>query len=79
MAEHDLVVRNGTVVDGTGATRRVADVAITGGIITAVGRRIDGRGRREIDADGHLVTLGFVDGFEGHSAPGLSAMPFSLK
>ena len=51
VAEHDLVIRGGTVVDGTGAPARTADVAIDGGRITEVGA-VDGRGRREIDADG---------------------------
>ncbi len=60
MAEHDLVIRNGTVIDGTGAPRRVADVAISGGLITQVGT-VEGTGKREIDADGALVTPGFVD------------------
>ena len=57
---HDLVIRGGTVVDGTGAARRIADVAVDGDLITAVGSDI-GRGRREIDAGGLLVTPGFVD------------------
>ncbi len=56
---HDLVIRAGTVVDGTGAPAVTADVAIDGGIVTEMGRV--GRGRREIDADGALVTPGFVD------------------
>jgi N-acyl-D-aspartate/D-glutamate deacylase len=60
MAEHDLVIRGGTVVDGTGAPRRTADVAIRDGIVTEVGD-VTGRSRREIDADGALVTPGFVD------------------
>ncbi len=57
---HDLIVRNGLVVDGTGAEPVAADVAIDGDRITAVGE-VDGRGTREIDADGRLVTPGFVD------------------
>ena len=57
---HDLVVRAGTVVDGTGAPGRTADVAVNDGVITEVGR-VDGPARREIDADGALVTPGFVD------------------
>ena len=60
---HDLVIRNGTVVDGSGAPARepgTADIAIDGERITAVGR-VDERGRREIDAEGRLVTPGFVD------------------
>jgi len=57
---HDLVIRNGTVVDGTGAPARTADMAIDGGRITAVGQVAD-QGREEIDAAGLLVTPGFVD------------------
>src|SRR5688572_11263144 len=60
MTAHDLVIRGGTVVDGTGAPARPADLAITDGLITEVGR-VDGTGHREIDADGALVTPGFVD------------------
>jgi N-acyl-D-aspartate/D-glutamate deacylase len=57
---HDLVIRAGTVVDGTGAATRTADVAIDRDEISQVGR-VDERGRREIDADGLLVLPGWVD------------------
>jgi N-acyl-D-amino-acid deacylase len=57
---HDLVIRGGTVVDGTGAPARTADVAISDGIVTEVGR-VDGAARETLDADGALVTPGFVD------------------
>jgi N-acyl-D-aspartate/D-glutamate deacylase len=57
---HDLVIRGGTVVDGTGAPSVRADVAIDGDRIVAVGSVVD-RGHRELDADGRLVTPGFVD------------------
>ena len=60
MAEHELVIRNGTVVDGTGAPRRRADVAVDGGKVTEVGA-VDGTGRRELDADGLVVAPGWVD------------------
>lgn len=60
MAEYDLVIRNGTVADGTGAPAREADVAISAGRIAALGR-IAGAGTEEIDARGLLVTPGFVD------------------
>ena len=57
---HDLVIRGGSVVDGTGAGRFVADVAVDGGVITAVGH-ISAQGREEIDATGKVVAPGFVD------------------
>ncbi len=56
----DLVIRNGLVVDGSGAEPAVADVAVSGGRIVAVGT-VDDRGHREIEADGHVVTPGFID------------------
>jgi len=56
----DLVIRGGTVVDGTGAPARVADVGIAGDRIVAVGE-VDARGARELDATDRLVTPGFVD------------------
>ncbi len=55
-----LVIRNGTVVDGSGGPARKADVAIQGDRIVAVGV-VPERGVEEIDADGKLVTPGFVD------------------
>ena len=57
---HDLVIRGGLVVDGTGAEPVPADVAINGDRVTAVGA-VDAKGTREIDADGRYVTPGFVD------------------
>jgi N-acyl-D-amino-acid deacylase len=57
----DLIIRNGTVVDGTGAPARQADVAIAGDRIVAVEGRIEAKGHREIDASGRVVTPGFVD------------------
>ena len=57
---HDLVIRNGTVVDGTGGPLQAADVAIDGGRITAVGE-VSGSGREEIDARDRLVAPGWVD------------------
>jgi N-acyl-D-aspartate/D-glutamate deacylase len=58
---HDLVIRGGTVVDGTGAPARTADVAVTDGLITGVGNLAGELAEHEIDADGQLVTPGFVD------------------
>ena len=60
MAEFDVVVTGGTVVDGTGAAPRAADVAIVDGRIVEVGK-VSGTATRTIDADGALVTPGFVD------------------
>jgi N-acyl-D-amino-acid deacylase len=56
----DLVIRNGLVADGTGGPLRRVDVAVEGEFITAVGDDV-GTGRRELDAEGLLVTPGFVD------------------
>jgi N-acyl-D-aspartate/D-glutamate deacylase len=58
---HDIVIRNGTVVDGTGLPQYRADVAVSGGRVAAIGR-IAEQGREEIDATGHVVTPGFIDG-----------------
>src|SRR5262245_44514671 len=57
---HDLVIRGGTIVDGTGAAARAGDLAIDGDRIASVGGTA-GRGRREIDARDLLVTPGWVD------------------
>ena len=57
---HELVIRGGLVVDGTGTEGRTADIAIDDGAITAVGQ-VGERGRREIDADGAVVAPGWVD------------------
>jgi len=58
--EHDLVIRNGLLADGTGAPLREADVALRGGTVSEVGT-VAGRGREEIDATGALVAPGWVD------------------
>ncbi|HET6964293.1 MAG TPA: amidohydrolase family protein [Acidimicrobiales bacterium] len=57
---HDLVIRGGRIVDGTGRPATTGDVAITGDRISAVGT-VDGPARREIDASGAVVTPGWVD------------------
>ncbi len=57
---YDLVIRNGLVIDGSGAERFEADVAVSGGRIAAIGKVSDA-GAEEIDARGKLVTPGFVD------------------
>ena len=58
---YDVVIRNGTVVDGSGFGSYRADVGVVGGRIACVGR-IRERGTEEIDAEGHVVTPGFIDG-----------------
>ena len=60
MPDHDLVIRGGTVIDGTGRARFDADVALKNGKIVQVGA-VPGTGTEEIDARGKLVTPGFVD------------------
>ena len=63
MATHDrfdVVIRGGTVYDGTGAPGAVADVAIQGDRIAAIGT-VTARGREELDARGLAVAPGFID------------------
>ena len=55
----DVAIRGGTVVDGTGASPRVADVGIVGGRVVEIGPNLDAR--RELDATGLLVLPGFLD------------------
>jgi N-acyl-D-aspartate/D-glutamate deacylase len=57
---HDVVIRGGLIVDGTGAAPRPGDVAVKDGRIVEVGT-VSGKGGREIEADGAIVTPGFVD------------------
>jgi N-acyl-D-aspartate/D-glutamate deacylase len=56
-----VVIRNGTIIDGTGAEAVVADIAFTDGVITDVGPGLDVVGHEEIDADGLVVAPGFID------------------
>ncbi|MGY9074129.1 MAG: N-acyl-D-amino-acid deacylase family protein [Acidimicrobiales bacterium] len=58
---HDMIIRGGNVVDGTGAEGRKADVAVSDGIITEIGDLSGQRAQTVIDADGQAVTPGFVD------------------
>jgi len=60
---HDLVIRNGLIVDGTGVEEFVGEIAVTAGRITEVGKpgTVTGKATREINAEGLLVTPGFVD------------------
>ena len=79
MSDHDTIIRGGTVVDGTGAPARTADVAIDNGVITEVGK-VSGSAARTIDADGLLVTPGFVDihaHYDGQASWGERMIPSS--
>ena len=58
---YDLVIRNARVVDGTGAPAFAGEVAVKDGRIAAVGPRVDGPARRELDAGGRAVAPGFID------------------
>ena len=60
MSQPSLVIRNGTIIDGSGRDGYEADLAIADGMISAIGRNLP-KGVEEIDASGKLVTPGFVD------------------
>lgn len=77
MPTYDLVVRNGTVVDGTGLPRRRADVAVRDGRIVAVGF-VEGDAAREIDATGMVVAPGIVDPHT-HYDPQLTFEPYGTS
>ncbi|MBI2799922.1 MAG: amidohydrolase family protein [Gammaproteobacteria bacterium] len=59
--QYDLVIKNGMVVDGSGAPAYPADVGVANGKIATIGR-ISGQATRKIDAEGHVISPGFVDG-----------------
>ncbi|MDM0119682.1 N-acyl-D-amino-acid deacylase family protein [Variovorax arabinosiphilus] len=61
MADFDLLLRHGTLIDGTGAARRSADVGIRGARVAAIGDLSGQRGAAEIDAAGRIVAPGFID------------------
>ena len=81
MATYDLVVRGGTVIDGTRAPRFDADVGVTGGRIVALGDLSGRRARSEIDAHGRIVAPGFVDAHthDDQSVLRDPALPFKLS
>jgi N-acyl-D-amino-acid deacylase len=58
---YDLIIRGGTIVDGSGLPRYQADVGIEGGRITSIGK-VSGSAEEVIDAEGHIVSPGFIDG-----------------
>ena len=71
---HDLVIRGGTLLDGSGEPGREADIAIAAGKISAIEARITGRGSEEIDARGMVVAPGFVD-LHSHGDGGMREDP----
>ena len=76
----DILIRNGTVVDGTGAKPFAADVRITGGVISEVGPGLESRGEREFDASGCHVSPGFIESHTHYDAsmwwqPDLDPLP----
>jgi N-acyl-D-amino-acid deacylase len=73
-AQYDLVIRGGRVLDGCGNPWVAADVAMTGDSIAAIGPRLPGRGRREIDAAGQIVSPGFID-IHTHARRGIFQVP----
>lgn len=60
MATYDLIIRNGLIIDGTGTDAFNGDVAVKDGFIAAIGE-VDGTADREIDAEGNVISPGFVD------------------
>ncbi len=60
-AVYDVVIRGGTMYDGSGRPARVRDVAIIGDSIAAIGTLSDARGRTEVDARGLAVAPGFIN------------------
>ena len=67
---YDVLIQNGTLVDGTGAPCRKGDIAIKDGKIAAVGENLPGEAARVIDAAGKVVSPGFID-FHNHSDAGI--------
>lgn len=74
--EHDLVLRNGTIVDGSGQASFVGDVAVTGGYIMAVGDLGGARGAEEVDVSGAIVAPGFIN-VHSHARP--SGLPTAVN
>src|SRR6201999_1126656 len=61
MAEYDLIIRGGTIVDGTRTPRYISDIAIKNGVIAKIGGLKGASAARELDAAGRIVAPGFVD------------------
>jgi N-acyl-D-amino-acid deacylase len=73
-AGYDLVIRGGRVLDGAGNPWVIADVAVLGDTISAIGPNLPGRGRRDIDARGLVVSPGFID-THTHARRGILDVP----
>ena len=61
MSDYDLIIRNGEIIDGSGAAPFRGDIAVKDGLIARVSEHIDGQADQELDAAGNVVTPGFVD------------------
>jgi N-acyl-D-aspartate/D-glutamate deacylase len=61
MADYDLIIRNGSIIDGSGSAAQTGDIAVKDGLIAALGSGLAGSADREIDASGKVVTPGFID------------------
>jgi N-acyl-D-amino-acid deacylase len=72
--DDNCIIRNGTVIDGTGSPRFRADIAIAGDRVAAIGGSVRGEGAREIDAKGMIVAPGFIDSHT-HDDRALLSMP----
>ena len=73
-ADHDLIIRNGTLFDGLGTAPKELDIAISAGRIMEIAPRISGKGKEEIDVKGLAVAPGFID-IHSHGDGGLNADP----
>ena len=72
---YDILIKNGTVIDGTGKQRSHADIGIVNGEIVAIKKNLDGEAQDTISATGHIVCPGFID-IHSHSD---MALPFSNR
>src|SRR4051812_40155944 len=73
-ADHDLIIRNGTLFDGLGTPGRELDIALSAGRIAEIGPRLAAKGKEEIDARGLAVAPGFID-IHSHGDGGIAQDP----